>query len=190
MAERESVFPRWIHWAMKPTRFSSERSTRLQVGSKPVIHRPLWVSDENDFGWREWCTYEEFMTENLKYAYEITFKPGPRVLTLATKDQLLEFGRVFQATDEQIGLMSDGGGHPVDTSTYRSLFLDWQKIADKFDAVLITPFQPELHFMDGRVRWYYGWDCASGVVLDCRCIASWVDVTEELIATPVKSKGY
>lgn len=165
--------PRWIHWSAKPRSFGPEfpRACRLQHGSKPEVGRPLWVSDENDYGWREWCNDEKFMLSNLKHAYEVTFKPSSRVLQIGDREQLLEFTRVFLSQDPQF--------KRYESDAIRTMFLDWGKVAAKFDAVLITPYQWDSRLQDD-CRWYYGWDCASGVVMDPVCIESWIDVSEEI----------
>ncbi len=168
------VKPRWIHWSAKPKSFGPEfpRACRLQPGSKPEVGRPLWVSDENDYGWREWCRQEEFRVDLLKHAYEITFKPGLKVLQITNPNELLQFTRTFVSRDPQFARNS--------SRVIRNMFLDWIEITAAFDAVLITPYQWSMR-LDARVSWYYGWDCASGVVMDPRCIENITNVTKELV---------
>ena len=165
------MIPRWIHhWSPKRLEFHQLRACRLDHGAKPSVGRPLWVSDENDFGWREWCQENEFLPIHYKHAYEVTFAPGSGVLRIQNPRQLLEFTRNFASR-----------GLKYDDYLRTGMFLDWPAIATAYYAVLITPHQHTLR-LDRRCSWYSGWDCASGVVLDPACIGGWVDVTDELIA--------
>lgn len=159
---------RWIHWSAKPKERPSA-ATRLQIGSKPHVGHPLWVSDENDYGWRKWCEDNEFMLSALKHAYEVTFKPTQRVLYIRDDTHLDEFTRLYAVRDPALARYR----------SMRSMNLDWLAIAAAFDAILITPHLS--YPLNNIPMWYYGWDCASGVVLDPVCIDSWTDVTAELV---------
>ena len=48
-----------------------------------------------------------------------------------------------------------------------SRYSDWPKIAELYDGILITPYQPAYHL---EVRWYYSWDVASACVWNLDCL--------------------
>ena len=47
--------------------------------------------------------------------------------------------------------------------------IDWKKAARKYGGLIITPYQWDMRF---ELLWYYGWDCASGVIWGTKQIES------------------
>jgi hypothetical protein len=112
----------------------------------------LWVTPglEAGFSWPEWCKDEDFLPIGDYQRHIVAFEDGARLLVLDTPESLDLLTNVFgvDALPHIPGL--------------DRRVIDWQAVeAAGYDGVLITPYhwQRRLAHM-----WYYGWDCASGVV--------------------------
>lgn len=120
----------------------------------------LWVSVKGEMDWREWCEAESFGLDRLKWRSVITLSSVANILHIRSVGELDAFDELY-GRDERIG-----------TSDYSKRIIDWEHVAKEYDGILIAPYQWERRF-DGRVSdWYYGWDCASGVIWNARAIAS------------------
>lgn len=127
-------------------------------GFKPV---GLWVSVDGDCGWREWCENERFNLESLKHVSEVTLKPDANVLLIDSPEKLLAFNARFRREDDNLAIRN----------------IAWGKVKALYDGLIIAPYQWK-HRLD--LMWYYGWDCASGVIWNLSAIAG-VDVLIEEI---------
>jgi hypothetical protein len=121
--------------------------------------RGLWVSDEDDYGWRSWCTGEQFRLDRLAHAYEVKLTADANILRI---------------TDvEGIDALTARYAHREgDEYGYR---LNWAAVAEQYQGILITPYQwgRRLSLQGG---WYHGWDCASGCIWDSEAIAGFLAV--------------
>lgn len=111
----------------------------------------LWISDESDFGWKQWCEEEGFNLKNLKQRTEITIDCED-VLWAKTIGELYRFVDEFGAD-----------------SRFVSYSIRWDKVKEKYKGIIISPYQESLR-LGNYFFWYYGWDCASGCVWDLSCI--------------------
>jgi hypothetical protein len=50
----------------------------------------------------------------------------------------------------------------------RMSYIDWPRVAERFDGVIIAPYQWK-HRLE--LMWYYGWDCASGCIWNARAVS-------------------
>lgn len=145
---------RLVHWSADPIAvldpawdYSSGR-TRLD---KPT---GLWVSVEgNGDGWADWCRAEEFGLDRLTHAHEVTLAPSARILRITTPEGI-------DALTAEYG-----------TGRYAGVEVDWPRIAQEYQGILISPYQWSRRLADG-CSWYYGWDCASGCIWDLTAIES------------------
>lgn len=121
----------------------------------------LWVSDDHDYSWAEWCTDNAFDGVGL-YTYRVELDMSA-ILHLSTVEGLREF------TDEYRTL--DITGDPLLDEHLSNFHLNWDRVAEKYAGILITPY-----LWGARMRhelfWYYTWDCASGCVWDVSAISS------------------
>ena len=117
-----------------------------KIGDKPW---GLWYSvDEH---WEQWCASE--MPEWLNARrFAVTFG-AENILRLDDPLAVLVF-------DERYGCEENLGGMGRSFWYHR---IDWPRVCSEYDGIEIAPYQWSLR-MDERVRWYYGWDCASGCV--------------------------
>ena len=146
-----------VHYGRSPKfKLRSRRQTHLHTRSdKPC---GLWVSVEDaNLSWREWCEAESFGCG--KYPFRIHLRDDANILVLDTDDKILEFGEQYHKPPD--GIVALKGV---------TWWLDWMAIVSKFQGIIISPYSWALR-LDHRCSWYYGWDCASGVIWDKRAIA-------------------
>jgi hypothetical protein len=113
----------------------------------------LWVSDEDEYGWREWCTDESFSMERLEHAHRVELADDARLLVIRDADGIDDFTRLYSLP---------GRGD--------SYYVDWPAVASRFQGIVITPYIWARRLSDAS--WYYPWDCASGCIWDPTAIAS------------------
>jgi hypothetical protein len=123
--------------------------------SKPT---GLWISVEGDDDWKEWCEAENFQIENLEVSYEVILKEDANILHLKTVEEIFEFSKRFPLRTRD---------WDRDYDTYQ---LEWEKIAKKYQGIIIAPYQWKCR-LALESSWYYGWDCASGCIWDIDCIS-------------------
>lgn len=113
-------------------------------GVKP---RGLWYGVNGD--WRRWCESEmpEWVEGGTVYTVDIS---AARVLTIDDVDAL-------DRLHDRYRVPSFPGARAADVIDWRRLAAEW------WDGLEIAPYQWERRLTPGYL-WYYGWDCASGVV--------------------------
>lgn len=125
--------------------------------------RGLWLSDEDDFGWRAWCEAEAFRLEALRFATRFTLRPNHQVRILRSRGDILRFTDDYGAPPPW----------PIESWTLRQgFYIDWALVAQDYQGLLITPYQWSMR-LDQRCFWYYAWDCASGCVWDLSAVQRW-----------------
>jgi len=128
-----------IHWSKEPIEQVVPNS-QTEHSYKP---NGLWISDEKDYGWKQWCEDNNYPCGTI--AYSINFIPNHKILILRNLNDLKEFTYTY--------------GY----SYYGSSRIDWVAVAKKYHGILITPYQ-SVNYSCEEYQWYYGWDCASGCV--------------------------
>jgi hypothetical protein len=122
------------------------------VGTKP---KGLWYACGDE--WLRWMEYEmpQWLAD-IQYIYEVF--PGPDVLYIRTVEELDAFNERFGVRHwtELMGLRDSRWTDPGSRSQ-----VDWEQVAHYYSGIEICPYRPERR-LDGPVRWYYGWDVASG----------------------------
>ena len=139
-----------VHWSDRPvgplvnvSQPPAEENWRM----KPV---GLWLSDESDYGWKQWCEDENFNVGGhvVQTEFNVDMKD---VLHLSTPEQIDSF------TDE----------YGVERAPYHDRMINWHAVAQTYKGILITPY---CHARRLEHMWYYGWDCASGCFWDTSCL--------------------
>ncbi|AYR03156.1 hypothetical protein SEA_OCTOBIEN14_8 [Gordonia phage Octobien14] len=117
----------------------------------------LWVSNEDDYGWSRWATDNEYGLDTLEYAYQVGLADEADILVI--KD-LAEFD-YFNNAYSKPGLLAEATGN----SRYMSP--DWALVQEHYKGIIF-----ERYFWERRFDpfWYYGWDCASGVIWDLSAV--------------------
>lgn len=139
-SENEWTFDQGFVYPKNPTDLQDERLTFKPKG--------LWLSDETQFGWKQWCENEDFRTEHLKV--EKSFLLDPSSICILDSDTKI------QHFDEEYRLSI----RPDFTHVY---IIDWNRVSSKYKGILISPYSWRMRM---GPMWYYGWDCASACIWD------------------------
>lgn len=118
--------------------------------------RGFWFSVKGDDDWPTLCRSEDFWIERLEVCHEVVLADGWDILHISTPQGLLDLTERF---GEKL--------HP----NIDRLYINWAKVAEEYDGIIIDPYQWGLR-LDDRVFWYYSWDCSSGVIWNLEAIKS------------------
>lgn len=121
---------------------------------KPV---GLWLSDEQEYGWYDWCHDEDFRLHSLRHQYVVEVRNSTSLITLSNKKDFKAFSEHYAIREK--GLM-EGNIH-------------WGKVMQEYGGILISPYRWEDRY---DFQWYYGWDCASACIWDLSLIKSFQEV--------------
>lgn len=154
---------RLIHYSTKPL---SQVYSRPHDETGGVYKTPgLWVSVEGNDDWVSWCRGEGWNLEGFKHATEITLAESAKVNVLSGARAIDQFTEEFQQNDR--GPIWRRG-------------LDWKAIRSRWQGLIIAPYCWDRRMSD-HTGWYYGWDCASGVIWDADAVASVVPIDPPLL---------
>lgn len=138
-----------------PTWTYDDRHEIAAAVGKP---RGFWLSDEDDWGWRDWCEAEEWNMDGLAHATEFRLTPGANVLHIATDDEFEAFGAEYRVP-----------AYPGLAGVSRLEAIDWARLRTEYDGIIISPYQNARRF-DFVNFWYAGWDVASGCIWNLSAI--------------------
>ena len=149
---------RLIHFSNAPVKLDTliARGQDEQGDMKP---KGLWVSDEDEFGWRAWCIDNDFRLDQLTHVHEVTLSNTAEICYLRTPGEIIEFGREFRSTTP-----------PFDQMNFLHA-LDWVRVIQRWHGIIITPYQWACR-LEADCFWYYGWDAASGCIWEPSAIGS------------------
>jgi hypothetical protein len=147
------------HYSFKPLALD-ERVYVQEVSHKP---RGLWLSDDSDYGWKEWCDQERFHEMHLETVTPFYFTEDANILWLRTPGEIRALSTKHGSTLSNLG------------SIYN---IDWPTIAEQYDGILITPYQWDCR-MGSDTFWYYSWDVASACVWNTSILKEVSDVRTE-----------
>jgi hypothetical protein len=140
---------RLIHYSEKPlVEVYSRPHTKNGAGCCKTPG--LWVSVEGADDWVAWCRAESWGVESFKYATEVVLAPSANVLHLSGEKDIDDFSDRF--------------------SVDRYQEIDWPEVRKLYQGLIIAPYCWQRRLAD-HTGWYYGWDCASGVIWDANAIA-------------------
>ena len=114
----------------------------------------------------EWCEGESFNVGGRVFEVGINVSD---ILRIRSEEELDDFHAEFSASP---------AWYTFDVGAWN---IDWRQVAKQHDGVEIAPYLWQRR-LTGPARWYYGWDCASGVtwkprgvICDIREIGRWSD---------------
>lgn len=111
----------------------------------------FWFSVQGHMDWERWCRSHRWRLKALRYQYLITLDPAYPILLIDTERKMQWFDEVFSVVP--------GWAREYDIMDYK--MIDWEPICWAWAGIIIAPYQ--WAYRHG-LSWYYGWDCASGVV--------------------------
>lgn len=145
--------PRIIHYSATPLlAVRSRPHDASQCGAYKTSG--LWVSIEGEDDWLAWCRSEGY--GSYAYATEIILKPDNEIMWLRGADEIDDFTSRY---------LAHGQLYPGSRS------IDWLQVRNKCTGLIIAPYCWERRLARDTF-WYYGWDCASGVIWDARAVTS------------------
>ena len=109
----------------------------------------FWFSVKGEMDWEDWCRSARFRLDGLRYEYRIKLNPAYPILLIDTVEKMEWFHRCF--ADKPL----------TASSSNRFTMIDWVPVCWAWAGIIIAPYVWSRQ-MD--LFWYYGWDCASGVV--------------------------
>lgn len=140
------------HFVAKTFRLNPRRKYQLKSG--PCKPDGLWLSDETDYGWKDWCKENNFRVHRVKK--KISFRCDTKTwLVIRNRKELLKFEKEFLYS-------------PIkDFPDYKDI--DYAKLKKRYGGILISPYQYRYRLKSSS-GWYYTWDCASACVWDLSTI--------------------
>lgn len=128
---------------------------RTHVSAKPIArlyavpaaveggaYKPNGFWYEVDGDWQRWCSSEEMDWIKGRLLYEVSLDSMLRLLRITSASELDSFHREYRRP--------------------RYVGIAWEQVAEQYDGLEIAPYLWDRR-LDGP-SWYYGWDCASGVL--------------------------
>jgi hypothetical protein len=143
------------HNAAEPFEYDPERTyfnSRAVGYGKPA---GFWVSDDDEYGWKQWCTDNEFRTYAHEYSAHVELADDANILFIRSREQLVRFHQKYSYNP-----------YPQLRGT---AMIDWDQVAEKYDGIIITPYRWDTRY-DMDMLWYNGWDCASGCIWNLNAI--------------------
>ena len=158
---------RLIHYARIPllTMYSVEQYSRPNC--KPA---GLWVSVEGARDWPDFCQSNASDRLGIS-ATEVILNPQANVLHIASAEE-------FDAFEKKYYLHAN-----YDNPFTPFTGIDWNRVAQDYDGIVISPYRGDRRYARGGVQWYYTWDCASG------CIWKKSAITELRLLTQTEGEG-
>lgn len=127
------------------------------VTNPPGGHRKprgFWLSvDGSGEGWADWCKENDF-DSGWRYVYGVNLSRGANILMIEDVSGLDSF-------TEEYGVSMD---------RHHSTLIEWARVADDYQGVIISPYQWGRRLDGPASGWYYGWDCASGCIWDADAV--------------------
>lgn len=149
--------------AFDPTRTYDQREPHGH--GKPV---GFWVSVEGEDDWPSWCRSEECFVGALTHLNRVELFPAAAVFYIRTGAELETFHEIFAHETDFDRRYGYAKPHwPI----------DWRRVSKECDGVIIAPYLWQ-HRLSSTVRWYYGWDCASGCIWNLSAIESVTAMSE------------
>lgn len=145
----------WLKYDNAPI-FLGEQADRDQPSRLSEYQKPcgFWITDDSEDCWRSWCVGNRFGLESLTHKHQVALDES-RILILRSPYELDAFTEQYK--------VFHWWGPEGEPRKYRDLCIDWQRVAQEHDGLIITPYQWQRR-LGHYYSWYYGWDCASGCI--------------------------
>jgi len=127
-----------------------------EIASAVGKPRGFWLSDEDDYGWSQWCEGESWNLDGLMHATEFSLTAEANVLHITTEAEFRAFGEEYRIL-----------AYPSIGSNMTTI--DWARVRREHDGIIISPYRYESRF-DFENFWYAGWDVASGCIWNLEAI--------------------
>lgn len=145
---------RLIHYSKKPLTKVLSRLHK-EDGAGAYKTPGLWVSVEGEDDWPAWCKSEQWGLETFGYTTEVILAPENTVLRLKSVKEIDAFTQKYCTENRR---------YENDRN------VEWDKVRGAHQGLIISPYQWARR-LSPHTRWYYGWNCASGVIWDAAAVA-------------------
>ena len=163
------------HYSREPLVILQRFSPR---GDNPHSPGGLWLSDDSEYGWRQYLQYAAQINpgewhdagETWKCSTDFEVDTG-QLLWLKTGSDLHQFALDYGEPQER----NCDNGRPG--SGY-GLHIEWKKVKAKHKGILISPYQERLSHYHGNPKFHwYRFGCASACVWDSSCLRPTINIT-------------
>jgi hypothetical protein len=130
--------------------------------------------------WIEWCLSETEWVH--PFVHEVIVNEN-RILKIDNIEDFEKFESEYQTPNAFLE------GFPIPRSSRLSFYINYPKLAEKYDGIEISPY---LHEKRLDSVWYYGWDCASGCIWNTNAIkelklfAAYDEKRDEFVGTSLQ----
>lgn len=124
-----------------------------RYATQTTTDKPVGVWWSVGASWMEWCEGEAFNVGGRVFQLDID---ASNVLQISGEDEFDAFHAEF-------------GRAPVWASMTEKRDIDWGRVTARYDGIEIAPYLWSRRH-GAPARWYYGWDCASGVTWRPRAV--------------------
>lgn len=146
-----------LHHSIEPVTLDRSRIYDQRQEKHFLKPNGLWLSVSGSDDWESWCRANEFGCGDI--VYRVTLRADANIAWLCSGADI----DMFHTTWSEPGEVWRGGTAPLSDEYVRLHWeVNWQRVAQQFDGIIITPYQWSRRM--GGPFWYYGWDCASGCV--------------------------
>lgn len=128
----------------------------------------LWLTDDSDNNWWDWCMSETFHLEGLAHKTHIELDMS-NILELRSAKDIDDFTLDYGTQDYEMAhfMVAKYPGYVAEYA------INWAMVARDFRGLAITPYIRERR-TDRHTSWYYTWDCSSACIWDYDAI---LDIT-------------
>ncbi len=152
------------HWTSKPFKYNPVHVYRIPFGSENYFKpRGLWYDVDGD--WARFCEGDSWNLAGLKHRYQIEIETKDIWIISSEKD-FLAFYNMFKSS-----------GHPGLSIFSGRDSIAWNRVLSFAKGIEIAPYLWSCRL---KYSWYYGWDCASGVIWDLSAITSFKEIPTEV----------
>ena len=161
------------HWHKGPWQFDPnwkykpQSNGDLDTGLPNDKPRGLWLSNEDSFGWREWCAREDFANygDEEGHAFDVDMS---KILVIDTDSPSIEgIIEAILRKDTRMGVC-------LGIDEYRLPRTNWLAVSERWSGVYVGTGASHLFWgFPLGIRtptWLHCWDCASACVWDVSCI--------------------
>ncbi|MGI4876671.1 MAG: hypothetical protein ACRYG4_04225 [Janthinobacterium lividum] len=161
------AFPPLEHYSFAPVGRIEDRD-QWDHFMKPL---GFWVSVPGRDDWPAFCRDLGFH-HRLLLRYQVQLVPTANILWLQSPSDIEGF-------TAQYGIDFQGIGS-----------IEWGRVAQDYDGILIAPFQWRRLYHLPEMSWYYSWDCASGCIWSASAVASIELLPPVVFLEPVEGEAH
>lgn len=149
---------RFVHYSANPylsldRLYSVFQSAPFTHGSQFDKPCGLWFSDDDDYGWKEWCEAEGYRIGKLQNAYLATLDLNS-ILHISNMKDFAKFHKRYSIKKDE-----------------NYIVINWKAVAEKMKGIIISPYLLEVsESLDLSYIWYWGWDVACACIWDVSAI--------------------